>query len=227
MKIAEKFAVKCKRGMFVCFLITQCLFLAENQKGQEKLKGAEFINWDEVKKALDIYKSCPSEDSAMRLLAVIPEAPASHERGEKKKVTYTLLEGVPFEKEVVAGNEILAETAFRLLGYFMGGAISEELTIMLGRFSTRNPSVFLKLLQKYLYMFPSERDYPVNMTEIQEIVPDITSDKDLIRKKRELLRIYNERIKALEGVEDPELTELRDACIRVIRKIIELIGKAR
>jgi hypothetical protein len=186
---------------------------------------SEVINWNEVKKALDIYKSCPSKDSAMRLLAVIPEVHASQERGEKLKVTYALLEGVPFEKEVVAGDEILAETTFRLLGYFMGGAISEELTIMLGRFLIRKPTAFLQLLKKYLQLFPSERDYPVDMTEIQEIVPDITSEKDLIRKKQELLRIYNERIKALEGVEDPELTKLRDVCIRVIKKIIESIGK--
>ena len=59
------------------------------------------------------------------------------------------------------------------------------------------------------------------MTEIHEIVPDARSIEDWNRLKNESIRLYIERIKALERVSDPKLIELRDACIRAIKKIID------
>jgi hypothetical protein len=147
------------------------------------------------------------------------------ELGNREFAAGAIADSLMFDRAVVAGDELLAEAAFRLFGHIGGGAVDEELRIMLGRFLTKKPEAFLKLLRKYRHLFPTERDYPVTMTEILEIVPDITSDEDELLMIKESVRLYTERIKALERVEDPELMELRDACIRVIRTIIAEIER--
>jgi hypothetical protein len=195
-------------------------YLTGGQKEQQALSEEVSIDWDEVKKAFTAYESCPSKESARWLLATIPEQPAVRELGDSETAALVILDSIVFDRAIVAGDEVLAEAAFRLFYYMSGGAVDEELTIMLGRFLVRKPEAFLKLLKKYQHLFPAERDYPVRMTEILEIVPDITSDEDSNRRKIEETRLYMGRIKALERVEDPELVELRDACIRVIRTII-------
>lgn len=214
-------------GLIFLMIFAQCSVLASNQYGQEKRRKGECVNWDEVKRALVAYESCPSEDSARCLLATIPEKPAVYQLGNCEATAMAFLNSVLFEKAVISGDKLLAEIAFKLLGYIGGGAIDEELRIMLGRFLTREPATFLELLKKYIHLFPSERDYPINMTEILEIVPDITSEDDGRRQKKESVRLYTERIKALESVRESGLIELRDACIRMIKKIIARIeGRA-
>lgn len=220
MEEAKHAFVKREWRLTLFIFIALCLFLGGRRQEQEKQNEQECINWDEVKQALDIYESCPSEENARRLLATIPEKAAAREFGNGESVGLAFINCVPFMKAVITGDALLTETAFRLFGYMRGGVVEEELRIMLGRFLTKNPAIFLRLLKKYLHLFASERDYPVTMTEILEIVPDITSKEDSRRRKIEEIRLYTERIKALERVEDPELTELKDACIRVIKAII-------
>jgi hypothetical protein len=212
-------------GLIFFMIFAQCSVLAGSQYEQEKRREGKFINWDEVKQALDVYESCPSEESARRLLATIPEKPAVYQLGKREATALAFLNSVPFEKAVISGDKLLAETAFKLLGYVGGGAVDEELRIMLGRFLIREPATFLELLKRYNYLFPSERDYPIFMTEILEIVPDITSEEDGRRQKKERVRLYTERIKALERVKEPGLIELRDACIRAIQTIVVRIER--
>ena len=215
-----------RTSLFILFvLVTQFAFLAGSQEKQQEPGEEVYINWDEVKKAFDAYRSCSSDENARRLLETIPEKPATRELGNSEAAVMAILDCIPFYSMICAGDEVLAEAAFRLFKYVSGGAIEEELTIELGRFLTKNPEAFLKLLKKYRHLFPAERNYPVTMTEILEIVPDITSDEDWHRRKIEEARLYTERLKALERVEDPELIELRDACIRVIRTIIARIER--
>jgi hypothetical protein len=212
--------VKRKWRLTLFIFIVLCLFLGASWQDQEKQNEHECVNWDVVKQALDVYESCPSEENAKLLLATVPEKLAARQLGRREAVGFVLIESGPFKKALITGDALLAETAFRMFGYMRGGVVEEELRIMLGRFLTKNPVIFLKLLKKYLHLFASERDYPVTMTEILDIVPDITSKEDSRRMKTEGIRLYTERIKALERVEDPGLMELRDACIRVIKAII-------
>jgi len=193
---------------------------AKGIEAEQESQIEEAINWDEVKRASDTFESCPTEENAQRLLSTITERPSVQQLGNREAAFLSLLENGSFYKAVNAGDELLAESAFRLFGFFGGGALDEELRIALGRFLTKKPVTFLELLKKYLHLFPSAKEYPVTMTEIQEIIPDIKSDEDWVRGKRVLTALYIERIKALESVEEPGLMELRDICIRVIREII-------
>ena len=206
-------------------IFAQCSILAGSEREQVQQGGGEYIDWNNVKQALDIYESCPNEENAKRLLATIPKGPAARQLGNRDAAGIAFLESVPFEKAVIAGDENLAEAAFRMLGYVSGGALDEELRIMLGRLLAKKPALFLILLHKYRHLFPSEGDYPVTMTEIMEIVPDIESEDDARRRDREEIRLYSERIKALASVKDPELIETRDACIRVVQAIIMRIER--
>jgi hypothetical protein len=204
------------------FIVTfvQCLVLVSSQYEYEKGEIGRYINWDEVKKALETYESHPDKESAGQLLAAIPDKPAVCQLGNREAAAFAILNSVPFEKAVVAGDKLIAESAFRLLEYMKGGAVNAELRIMLGRFLTREPATFLELLNKYSYQFSTSRDYPVDMTEILDIVPEVTSKEDWRRYKRENMRLYTERLKALESVKNPELIELRDACIQVIQAVM-------
>ncbi len=207
-------------GAVILIIVAQWLPLAGAMQDPENRREAKSVNWEAVKQALEAYESFPSEESAKSLLAEIPEKAMGYQRGRREIVSFALIESIQFEKAVSAGDPLLAEAAFRLLGHMRGGVAEEELRIMLGRFLTKKPEVFLILLNKYLHIFASERDYPINMTEILEIVPDITSSEDSRLRTKEETRLYTERIKALQSVKHQELKELRDACIRVIRAII-------
>jgi len=204
----------------ILVVLAQCLPLVSMQQAPGKQQEGSAVNWDLVRQALVAYEASPSEENARCLLAVIPEKRAVLEIGKREAVAFALIESIPFEKSIISGDVLLAETAFRLLGYMQGGVVDEELRIMLGRFLTKKPEIFLRLLKKYQSLFATERNYPIDMTEILDIVPDITSKEDSRLRKKEETRLFTERIKTLESVEDPELTVIRDACIRVIRTII-------
>ncbi len=209
-------------GSAFLIMLVQCSLLAGGRA--ERLMGQTevTINWDEVTLALKAYESRPSEENVKRLLATVPEQPASVQLGNKNAAAKTILENIRLHDAISAGDEGLAEFAIRMLdyNYMRGGAVDEELCIALGIFLTKKPEAFLRLLKKHLHLFPSERDYPVTMTEILDIVPDVTSDEDLQKMNAESRRLYMRRIRALKTVEVPELRELRDACIRVIEDII-------
>lgn len=211
------------RGLLLFSFVALCPLLVFGDQVPAKRTERELINWTNVKQALAIYDSCPNRENAQKLLGAIPKPPAAYQYGNREVAGLAILENSAFDKAVVAGDAVLAEAAFRLIGYMGGGAVDEELRIALGRFLVRNPGEFLRLLKRYEYLFASERDYPVNMTEIQEIVPDVITEGDLRRLTEEGVRLYEKRIRALETVDDPELMQVRDACIKVIRDLIQNI----
>ncbi len=206
--------------LILFFILAQSIGLAGAQHELANARGQEYVNWDKIMLDLRTYELCPSEENAKRLLGRIPPIPPIHELGEKELAGLAIINSDRFWKALIDGDEILAEGTFRLLGQMKGGVIEEELTIMLGRFLIIKPTVFLRLLRKYSHLFPSERDYPVTMTEIMEIVPNIVSHDDVLLRKKEETRLFKERIRALESVKDPELIGLRDACVRIIKKKI-------
>ena len=64
------------------------------------------------------------------------------------------------------------------------------------------------------------------MTEILDMVPDVTSEEDRLRSNALRKRLYTERLEALRKVDDPELNNLRDTCIRVIEAIINKLRRS-
>lgn len=208
-------------GMLLLLLITRSSLSALGGQEPTNQLGNDFVNWETVKQALAVYGSRPTKENGWNLLGVIPKPPVACQYGNREAAGLAILESSALNKEVVAGDPVLAEAAFRLLGYMGGGAVDEELRIMLGRFLVTDPDEFLRLLKRYEYLFASEREYPVNMTEIQEIVPDVSTEDDLRRLNGEEVRLYMKRIRALETVKDSELMQVRDACLRVIKGLIK------
>jgi hypothetical protein len=210
--------------LFVIVFVVLCALQTASRPMPRLPTENRFINWDNIKEALEAYESCPCEENAKLLLATVPELPGADQIGNRKSAVLALLESVLFTDKIVAGDESLAETAFRLLGYLRGGAIDEEIRISLSRFLIKKPEAFLRLLKKYEYLFSSEEEYPITMTEILDIVPDVDSEADRLRMNAARKRLYTERLEALKKVDDPELKKLRDTCILVIEAIIKKFG---
>lgn len=212
------------RSIVIVFVFLGALLTANRSLSQLQTEKGP-IDWDNVKKALKAYESCPCEENARRLLATVPELPGAVQMGDRKAASLALLQSVLFTDTIVAGDETLAETAFRLLGYLRGGAIDEEITISLSRFLIKKPLTFLRLLKKYEFLFSSEEEYPITMTEILDMVPDVSSEEDRLRSNAVRKRLFTERLEALRKVDDPELNNLRDTCIRVIEAIIDRLRR--
>jgi len=210
-------------SIIIILLALTFLFLAElSYAGQpNSVVQARSINWDELFQALKTVEKSPSDDSIKAFLDKIPEQFTEDQAGDEDKFLEAIDGSEVFEDLLVKGNPFMAEAAFRLMAFILPGAFYEDFFIRLGKLATGHPRLFLQMLKRYKSNF--EYEYPVTMTEILDIVPDIVTEEDWVRRNREELRLYEERLKALKSVTDPELIGIRDECIKVIEEIIKEI----
>lgn len=215
MKIVQIIIIMAFSLILICF-------------GQVKKDGRSevTVNWDKVKEAAKRYETHPTPENALLILRLIPEERPTLEIGSDKGLQY-LVDNPVFVEHVLGGEEYIAEVAFRLYTFVLPGDTLEILDISLSGMLVKKPELYLKLLKKYKPQFPSYKDYPLIMMEISE--EDINSDEDMIRELLRRIKVYQERIKALETVQDPEYLELRDECIKIlenqIRELQEQIKK--
>ena len=184
------------------------------------------LDWDKLRDAIKGYDVNPTEDNAKAILEIIPEEMPEKEYGNiDRALDYIIDESPRFLKHVVSGNSYLAEAAFRLYFIVLPGHVSEELHISLSRMLVKKPALYLSLLKKYKSQFPSYLEYPLLMTEILEIVPDINNEED--EKKMDLTEIalYKERIRALETVDNEEYLALKKECINILQAEIDKLKK--
>jgi len=117
-----------------------------------------------------------------------------------------------FEKAVISGNQYESEAAFRLYGIVLPGAVLEELEEMLTKLLVKKPRLFLMLLKKYKSRF-DYYEYPLFIFG-QELV-DAPAEQHR--------QVYRDRIKALKSVKDPELDDIKEECIKLLKKELESI----
>ena len=178
----------------------------------------EKINWDKLFMALKGIEEDASRKNIFSFLSLIPEQYTQNQVGDERKFLDAIDSSKIFEQLLVNGDPLIAESAFRLMAFILPGAYYEDFFIMLGKLATNYPKLFLEMLNKYKNNF--EYEYPVTMTEILDIVPDVVTEEDSRRRYLEELRLYEKRLQALSSVTDEELTEVRDRCIKEIEKII-------
>lgn len=202
--------------LFLLVLVQQNLMAFEQQK--------VVLDWDRLKAAVMKFDSHPNEINAKKILNLIPEKIPAEEMGDSERaLTYIIDESPKFLKGVKTGYDYLAEAAFRLYFIVLPGDALEELHISLSCMLVKKPRLYLQLLKNYAPQFPSYLEYPLDMTEILEIVPDIITEEDWKKRNIEELKLYEARLKALQSVTDKELLEIRDKCINRIKKNIEEI----
>lgn len=179
------------------------------------------IDWDELLVAFKAVEKDPSQENIIKFLSLIPEKYTEDQKGDEEKFLMAINGREKYEELLLAGNLYVVEATFRLMAYVEPGAYYEDFFISLGQLATKHPRLFLQMLTKYKDNFRYE--YPVTMTEILDIVPDIVTEEDARRRDEEELKLYEKRLKALKSVTDEELLEIRDKCIAEIEKNIKEI----
>lgn len=181
------------------------------------------VDWDQLLVMLRAIEKEPSDKNAVRFLSLIPQKHTQDQFGDLEKFLDAIDSSKEYWQLLEKGNPLIAESAFRLMAFILPGAFYEDFFIELGKLATNHPRLFLQLLKKYEHNFPYE--YPVTMTEILDIVPDVCSDEDWKRQGIERLKLYERRLRALKSVRDEDLLEVRDKCIKILEEIIKEINK--
>jgi len=204
-----------RRGIFFqeslwksVFLVVLCICFYGWPGSEAIIQKEVIINWDAIREAFERYEAVPTQENSRLLLDTIPEHSPTQQIGNEDKV-YDLIESsMLFHKNVIAGNECLAEAAFRLYCIILPGDTLEELEYMLAEMLKRKPELYLKLLKKYKDRFDYRR-FPLFVTRLVDV------------PEEEYLRELKNRIKALESVEDPDYLELKGECIRLLEEVIK------
>ena len=169
------------------------------------------IDWDKVKSAFRDYLKDPVPENAKLFLDTLPKERTSNDMGDENVATLYIYDNcLSFESGVLgvlAGDAYLAEAAFRLLN-FSDAAFSEALREILANLATRNPKLFLKLLEKYKASPHIKRvGYPVYGTTSYA--------------REEILSEWRKRIEALKTVKETKYRQIRDECIRLLEGAIK------
>ena len=176
------------------------------------------LDWDKLMLAVKNYDSNPAEDKARAILEIIPETMPDKQTGNDDRALEYILDRSPrFLEKVESGDEYLAEAAFRLYFIVLPGGALHDLGVSLSRMLVKRPDLYLRLLKKYKPQFPSYLDYPLTYVTYNDLVPDERYEiQEIMDQYR--IKIYKQRLKALQMVNDPEYLDLRDECISILEK---------
>lgn len=220
IKIGDKIA-----NIILILGLVVLMFVSSSAAAGFILKLQDVIDWDKLLVAFKAIEENPSLNNRIKFLSLIPEKYTDNQIGNIEKFLMAINASEKHEKLLCEGDIYIVEATFRLMAYVEPGAYYEDLFISLGKLATDRPRLFLQMLNKYEENFKYE--YPVTMTEILDIVPDIITKEDAERQRKEELKLYEKRIKALESVTDPGLLRVRDRCIKEIKEIIERLKRLK
>jgi hypothetical protein len=187
----------------------------------------ERIYWDGVRETAKAYFSRPTPENAEKLSVALPgeDADFLDAKGEDEVVNFIMDITYPAKGEnftiltnqIEAGEPRAVDVAFNFF-HFTDGAYEEILLFYIGKLVDNHPRLFL---QKYLFhqkkkSISRNLDGMLTMfTEWGEI-PEAGNDQ---AKYQQILNArIAQRIKALESVDDPELREIRDKCLSMLKK---------
>jgi len=171
-----------------------------------------------VKRAFEEFVRCPSTEKAK---AFCDSVPLEEKKGFTDRIQHLIFQKghraersqgyMVLEREAIAGSQYAAEALFRMYHLSPGGIDTLELRVSLSKLIRINPRLFLVTLSVYQGVLDPEwieglvRFLPIHYYENSQAIHE-----------------FEMRRKALEGVVDPSLRELRDYCIGVLSKIIEI-----
>ena len=196
-----------KTKLFLCLIALGILFSLSRGYQSAANNTEEMIDWDKVKTAFEAYVKDPSQENAKTFLCTLPKDKPENEKGDKGKTAYYIYVNYSvWERKVLEGERHIIEAVFRLVSV-ADGAFAEAIWEVLSTLAQINPRLFLEILYEYR-----------NVWYVKHIgYPGIGTKYDVPRGPISELEM---RIKALESVKDPKYSELRDECIRLLRKAI-------
>lgn len=175
-----------------------------------KMVVKQTLDWDEVLEVFDRYFNCPSSENAMAILRVLPrEIPdkVSGNKGRALEYIFNSKEYRILASEATVGERSSAEVLFRLRNFTDGWA-SGAVDGTLGALLRINPMLFLEILFEHKDdPFTKRVGYPVAF-------PNYAYNNHASAFIFEL----EKRSEALAGVDGPKYDELKQECIRQIRR---------
>lgn len=191
-------------------------FLLNSSAAQENIK--QTTNWATVREAFEAYCKSPSADNANKILAALPNNFSNREDDFDQWVSAVnyVYKGQPFrvmDELVRKGDRLALRVACKTL-FMSDGAFGEALCGLIGRAVRVNPRLFLEEIK----ISGQDRDMLGSI-----LVGDIDADEyrpEVVNKEVQL------RIKSLKTVNRPDLLELRDVCIIILKESLKDRGGA-
>jgi hypothetical protein len=174
------------------------------------------VDWNDLFNAFKTYLSDPSDKNAERVINFLPKTGHVKFSGSKREFEvfdfiYQNLETVG--RQVYAKKKLSTRLAFRLMS-ISDGAFSEELDIILGRLINIDPLLFLKELK---------------LRENEIVRYDAllgNTGEEFVDRPQDECKELRKRIDSLQSVNDKDLIQIRNRCIKELKKEIEQYCKA-
>jgi|GEM_PF-2217651 len=165
-------------------------------------KDVSKIDKGSIEKASEAFIEYPSLDNAKDLRDSFPKAP------EIPRIAFTPidLQGDYWilDYEALTGNRFAAEVICRLINY-ADGIAGQQYYSTLGQLIRTNPRLFLQIIkdnEELSLASESSRGYGIEYNYFEGAI----------------MCIYEARIQALQSVDDPDLLEIRNACISYLQQ---------
>ncbi len=203
--------MKKKIIFYLALSLGAAVFLLSGQEREAK------IDWERIKEAGEAYFACPSSENALKLYLSLPEEDIGKRRSEgiKLKVIEFISDDKNLnilEKRIHESDRNAVKAAFRLFN-ISDGWFAHRLNKALGDLIRINTKLFLEELKNHRNIaFVIRRGPPVYP------VGDEYVDCDEARKSEIKLRI-----KAFESIEDKDLIEIRDECIKRLKEPLKFL----
>jgi hypothetical protein len=171
------------------------------------------LNWRDIRVAYDAYINCPSHENAMALLATLPIKVVKEAVGNKEFTELYIFGGAYFpilQAEVLAGDQLAIEIMFRLLG-ITDGAYNETVETVLAGLIRSKPLLFLKTLSVY-----KDLEHIRKFGPPVDFVPEGYESHPNAMKHE-----YEQRIEALNSVNDPTYSSIKEECIRKLQEAMK------
>jgi hypothetical protein len=165
------------------------------------------LDWKGLEQAWNDYYSAPSEESAAKVLNLLPVNMKVLDLKDGYLAINAINDHLGFlEGEIYSGNPNAVKLGFRLFTISYG-AFELALNKIIGNLIAFNPKMFLEELMVQRDLFPT----------LDPILGSFQKDNSDDPVSQELERKL--RIKALETVEEKPLKSLRNECIKILKKL--------
>lgn len=206
-------------SLIICLLSFVILCLGQVEKDTK-------IDWEILREAFKAYCELPSVENAEKVLVALPgefDNRALDAAQWSLTVSY-IWEGEPLrvlEELCRKGDKSALKIGFRTL-LISDGAFTEDLMSVISESIRAKPRAFLEIAKDFLDNFPHKED---SLDGILLRDSDIgILDLDALRTE------YQLRIESLSAINSLRLIEIRDACIRILKRFrdrFELSSAAR
>lgn len=194
--------MRLSRLLMSAFIFTVLLSLSMNGPGQTELT----IDMSNLGKAWQEYIANPDSENAQKVYAVLPDGSRDNEVRLQLEVRELINQNLHIlERQIFSGERNSLRVAFRLFT-ISDNTLAEGLAKILGDLIRFDCKMFLQELTNHRQLVP---DLGLIMCSFQLTLAEDSAGQELEKKTR---------LKALDYVEDEDLSDIKKECIKVLKK---------